>query len=105
MMAAYTAGQSWYEAPGCSPRISHNASTTEKAVLHATFIIKTEGLEKEGLGVLVQVKPEYLEGAMEQMQRKDLSIVSMNEAARFRIQLLNLEHTAFSMDQSASTNS
>ncbi|KAI9877219.1 MAG: hypothetical protein M1830_004500 [Pleopsidium flavum] len=67
--AVYKAGGSWYEAPGCFHRISDNASRTEKAVLHATFVIKTEILEKEGMGVLVQYEPEYLEGAMEQMQR------------------------------------
>jgi hypothetical protein len=70
----YPAGEHWYEAPGCYHRISDNASETERAVLLATFIIKTEILEKEGLGVLVKVEPEYLEGAMEQMARCGSSI-------------------------------
>ena len=61
-------GESWYEAPGCFHRINDNASQTEKAVFHATFVIRTEILEKEGMEVLVQFEPEYLEGAMEQMQ-------------------------------------
>ncbi|KAH8652761.1 hypothetical protein BGZ60DRAFT_387671 [Tricladium varicosporioides] len=46
-----------------------NASTTEEAVLLGTFVIKTEVLEKEGLSVLVNIEPEYLEGAMEQFSR------------------------------------
>lgn len=65
----YQAGETWYEAPGCFHRISDNASTTEEAVLLATFVIGTEVLEKEGLGVLVKIEPEYLEGAMEQFSR------------------------------------
>lgn len=65
----YQTGESWYERPGCFHRISDNASDTERAVVLATFVIKTEILEKEGMGVLVKVEPEYLEGAMEQMTR------------------------------------
>lgn len=42
-------------------RISDNDSKTESATLIATFLIKTEGLEKEGPGILVQVEPEYLD--------------------------------------------
>jgi quercetin dioxygenase-like cupin family protein len=56
----YGKGGTWYEAPGCHHRISDNNSKTEKAVLHATFVIKTAILEKEGLGVLVKIDPEYL---------------------------------------------
>lgn len=40
-------------------RISDNDSRTESARLVATFLIKTEVLEKEGPGILVQVEPEY----------------------------------------------
>ena len=40
-------------------RISDNDSQTETARLIATFLIKTEVLEKEGPGILVQVEPEY----------------------------------------------
>ncbi|KAG9232052.1 hypothetical protein BJ875DRAFT_381607 [Amylocarpus encephaloides] len=46
-----------------------NASETEIAVIVVTFIVKTEILESEGLGVLVKVEPEYMDGAMEQMAR------------------------------------
>ena len=55
-----------YEPPGCRHRVSDNASKTERALLLATFVIKTEVLEKEGHDVLVQVEPEYLT----QMQQK-----------------------------------
>ena len=40
-------------------RISDNDSKTESARLIATFLIKTEVLEREGPGILVQVEPEY----------------------------------------------
>jgi quercetin dioxygenase-like cupin family protein len=64
----YKKGGSWYEKPGCHHRVSDNNSQTEKLVIHATFVIKTEILEKEGMGVLVQIDPEYLEGAAAQPQ-------------------------------------
>ncbi|EHL01236.1 hypothetical protein M7I_2779 [Glarea lozoyensis 74030] len=51
-----------------------NASDTERAVLLVTFVIETKILEEHGLGVLVQVEPEYLEGAIEQMARCGFSI-------------------------------
>ncbi|SBV32332.1 conserved exported protein of unknown function [uncultured Sphingopyxis sp.] len=35
----YTAGESWYEAPGARHRISRNASTTEPAKLLAIFVV------------------------------------------------------------------
>lgn len=66
----YKAGESWYEAPGYHHRISDNDSKTERAVIHATFIIKTEVLVTEGPEVLVKIDEEYMEGAMEQMGRK-----------------------------------
>ncbi|KAI9705301.1 MAG: hypothetical protein M1812_008285 [Candelaria pacifica] len=65
----YHAGESWYEAPGCRHRISDNHSGTETASLHATFVIKTEILEREGPGVLVKIEDEYVEGAKEQDER------------------------------------
>ena len=49
-----------YEPPGCRHRVSDNNSTTERAKFMATFVIKTEVLEREGPGILVQVEPEYL---------------------------------------------
>ena len=49
-----------YEPPGCRHRVSDNNSKTEKARFIATFVIKTEVLEKEGPGILVQIEPEYL---------------------------------------------
>ncbi len=63
---AYKQHESWYEAPGCHHRVSDNNSKTEKAVLHGTFVIKTEILEKEGPGVLVQIDPEYRMETLEQ---------------------------------------
>ncbi|KAK3710113.1 hypothetical protein LTR37_010544 [Vermiconidia calcicola] len=53
-------GESWYEPPGCRHRVSDNNSTTERAKFMATFLIKTEVLEREGPGILVQIEPEYL---------------------------------------------
>jgi hypothetical protein len=70
----YGEGEHWYEAPGCYHRISDNASETERAVLLVTFVIKTQIFEEHGLGVLVQVEPEYLEGAIEQMARCGSSV-------------------------------
>lgn len=35
----YTAGESWYEAPGARHRISRNASPTEPAKLLAVFVV------------------------------------------------------------------
>ncbi|KAH8810927.1 cupin domain protein [Xylogone sp. PMI_703] len=67
--AVFKEGESWYEAPGCHHRISDNNSKTEDATLLATFIIKTEILEKEGMDVLVQIDPEYLEDYKEQVMR------------------------------------
>ncbi|RFU27199.1 hypothetical protein B7463_g9152, partial [Scytalidium lignicola] len=62
-------GESWYEAPGCHHRISDNNSKAEPATLLATFVIKTEILEKEGMEVLVQIDPEYAEDYKEQVMR------------------------------------
>jgi quercetin dioxygenase-like cupin family protein len=56
----YKRGETWYEAPGCLHRVSDNNSKTQPARLIATFVIKTEVLEREGPSVLVQVEPEYL---------------------------------------------
>lgn len=55
----YKPGDSWYEPPGCLHRVSDNNSKTEGAKFMATFVIKTEVLEREGPGVLVQIEPEY----------------------------------------------
>lgn len=49
-----------YEPPGCRHRVSDNNSKTERARFMATFLIKTEVLEREGPSVLVQIEPEYL---------------------------------------------
>ena len=38
----YHAGESWYETPGSSHRISRNASATEPAKLLAVFVVDTE---------------------------------------------------------------
>ncbi len=38
----YHAGESWYETPGSTHRISRNASTTEPAKLLAVFIVDTD---------------------------------------------------------------
>lgn len=55
----YRAGESWFEDPGCHHRVSDNNSKTESAVFVATLVIATEVLDKEGLGVLVQIDEEY----------------------------------------------
>ncbi|KAF7506822.1 hypothetical protein GJ744_011168 [Endocarpon pusillum] len=62
----YKQHQTWYEAPGCHHRISDNNSKTERAVILATFVIKTEILEREGPSVLVQIDPEYRMETLEQ---------------------------------------
>lgn len=62
----YNEGETWYEAPGCHHRISDNNSKTAKAVILATFIIKTDILVKNGPGVLVKIDEEFQEGAREQ---------------------------------------
>ena len=56
----YKPGDSWYEPPGCRHRVSDNNSKMERARFMATFVIKTEVLEREGPEVLVQVEPEFL---------------------------------------------
>ena len=38
----YRAGESWYETPGSSHRVSRNASATEPAKLLAVFVVDTE---------------------------------------------------------------
>jgi len=38
----YHAGESWYETPGSSHRVSRNASATEHAKLLAVFVVDTE---------------------------------------------------------------
>ena len=38
----YHAGESWYEAPGSSHRVSRNASATEPAKLLAVFVVDTD---------------------------------------------------------------
>jgi quercetin dioxygenase-like cupin family protein len=38
----YHAGESWYETPGSSHRVSRNASATEPAKLLAVFVVDTE---------------------------------------------------------------
>ena len=64
----YKKGESWYETPGCYHRIGDNNSKTKGAVFHATFIIKTEVLEREGPGALLQYDPKYAEDVKEQPQ-------------------------------------
>lgn len=38
----YSAGESWYERPGSSHRVSRNASDTEPAKLLAVFVVDTD---------------------------------------------------------------
>lgn len=61
----YKKGESWYEGPGCYHRVSDNNSKTERAVVLATLVIKTETLEKEGLSVVFQIDPHYLDGVLD----------------------------------------
>ena len=56
----YKPGDSWYEPLGCRHRVSDNNSKMERVRFMATFVIKTEVLEREGSEVLVQVEPEFL---------------------------------------------
>jgi quercetin dioxygenase-like cupin family protein len=41
-MRVYRAGESWYETPGASHRVSRNANTTEPAKLLAVFVVDTD---------------------------------------------------------------
>ncbi len=41
----YQAGESWYETPGSSHRVSRNASETEPAKLLAVFVVDTDDKE------------------------------------------------------------
>jgi quercetin dioxygenase-like cupin family protein len=59
-MKVIETGGAWYEAPGCHHRISDNASTTEDAVVLASMVVDTDALEKNGMGALMQIDPEYL---------------------------------------------
>lgn len=56
----YTAGGTWYEAPGCYHRISDNASKTEPAVILATVIVDTDVFERDGMDAIIQIDKEYL---------------------------------------------
>ncbi|KAI9162977.1 Reticulon-4-interacting protein 1 like protein [Paramyrothecium foliicola] len=55
-----SAGETWYEAPGCHHRVSMNASKTEELVLFATFVVETRVVEEGGMGALVQIDKEYV---------------------------------------------
>lgn len=61
-------GESWYEPPGCYHRISDNNSTTDPAVITVSYMIRTAVIEEKGVKVLVEVDPEYIDGAKEQMK-------------------------------------
>ena len=67
----YKAGETWYEHPGCYHRVADNNSKTGNSSLHATLVIKTEVLEKEGPSVLYQIDPNYLEDAKQQLGLSD----------------------------------
>lgn len=54
-----TAGESFFEAPGCHHRVSETYSATEGAKLLATMIVDTEVVEKGGVAALVEVDEEY----------------------------------------------
>jgi quercetin dioxygenase-like cupin family protein len=54
-------GGSWFEAPGCHHRISENASASEPATLITTMIMDTEGFERDGMNILIQIDVEYAE--------------------------------------------
>ncbi|KAF2094420.1 cupin domain protein [Rhizodiscina lignyota] len=56
-----TAGESWYEAPGCHHRISANASETEEMELMATFVVETKVAEEGGMAALVQIDEEFVD--------------------------------------------
>lgn len=59
-MKIFTAGGTFYEAPGCHHRISNNASTTEPATLMANMVLDTDKLEREGMDAIIQIDKEYL---------------------------------------------
>ncbi|KAB8072477.1 RmlC-like cupin domain-containing protein, partial [Aspergillus leporis] len=58
-MEVFSAGGTWYEAPGCHHRISDNASKTEPAVLIATLVLDTDVYERDGMDALIQIDEEY----------------------------------------------
>nr|OQO27861.1 hypothetical protein B0A51_04830 [Rachicladosporium sp. CCFEE 5018] len=70
-MAVLSAGESFYEAPGCRHRISDNASKTEAASILATLVMETAKadsiIEAHGPFGLVVIDEEYLEAVMKKM--------------------------------------
>lgn len=54
-----TAGESFFEAPGCYHRVSETYSATEGAKLLATMVVDTEVVERGGVAALVVVDEEY----------------------------------------------
>lgn len=50
-----SAGETFYEAPGCHHRISANASETDEMELLATLVVETKVVEEEGMKGLVIV--------------------------------------------------
>lgn len=54
-----TAGESFFEAPGCHHKVSETYSATEGAKLLATMVVDTEIVEKGGAAALVVIDEEY----------------------------------------------
>ncbi|KFY64908.1 hypothetical protein V496_02938 [Pseudogymnoascus sp. VKM F-4515 (FW-2607)] len=72
-MTIESAGNSFYEAPGCRHRISDNASETEEVTIIATFILIKDIMDnivnKEGAAGLVVIDEEHREAVKEQMEK------------------------------------
>jgi len=62
-------GGTFKENPGCKHRLSENASTTEDAVIFATFIVDTEHVESVGPEGLLVIDEEWREVAEEKMRK------------------------------------
>lgn len=54
-----TAGETWYEAPGCHHRTFDNHLATERTTVLATYVVDTEVVRKGGLAALTIVDEEF----------------------------------------------
>ncbi|KAM0795741.1 hypothetical protein BDR22DRAFT_882949 [Usnea florida] len=54
-----TAGETWYEAPGCHHRTFDNHLTTEPTTVLATYVVDTEVVREGGLAALTIVDEEF----------------------------------------------
>ena len=54
-----TAGETWYEAPGCYHRTFDNYLATEPTTVLATYVVNTEVVREGGLAALTIIDEEF----------------------------------------------